>query len=342
MRPHFAAPESRDAVHRQREKSMRKARVLAVAAAIGLSLAAPAPLFAADGLGQFQEMLRQAPHGVLSYERGQALGDDGFILENVTVTPPPAATEGMAAEGVKTEPIHIDRIAVEDFDFASYHKNEPPNFAKLHAEGIAIDTKSFDAFDLRELTGLGTILADFRLDYRVDPERKTMMLNRLELDLHELARIELSLVLDGIDPDDREAAAASASLRTASLVFEDRSLLGTALPSAAKTRGIDPEKIAKLAGAMLDSLRPGTQGAQGTAVTAALDVLAAYVDDYTHPKGPLRITLNPPAKLPLAAVAAIKDPEEAVRMLGLTVSYAGARPRDAEKPDAEKPETPAR
>jgi hypothetical protein len=312
---------------------MRRARVLAVAAAIGVLLAVPAPPCAADGLGQFQEMLRQAPHGVLSYKRGKALGDNGFILEDVTVTPPPATAEGMAAEGVKAEPIHIDRIAVEEFDFASYHKNEPPNFAKLHAEGIAIDTKTFDAFDLRELTGLGTILADFRLDYRVDPERRTMMLNRLELDLHGLARIELSMALDGIDTGDRDAAAA-ASLRSASVVFEDRSLLGTALPSAAKARGIDPEKIAKLAETMLDSLRPGTQGAQGIAVTAALDALAAYVDDYAHPKGPLRITLQPPEKLPLTALAAIKDPEEAVKALGLTVSYAGTRPRKAATPAA--------
>ena len=57
-----------------------------------------------------------------------------------------------------------------------------------------------NSFDLRELTGRDAIKADFQLDYRVDPERKTMMLNRLELDLRELARIELSLALDGIDP----------------------------------------------------------------------------------------------------------------------------------------------
>jgi hypothetical protein len=313
---------------------MRRARIPAVAATILLSLfgllpVAPAPLFAADGLGQFQDMLRQAPHGVLSYKRGKALGENGFVLEDVTVKPPPEASEGMATGGIKPEPIHIDRIAVEDFDFASYHKNETPSFARLDAEGIAIDTKSFDAFDLRDLTGLGTIMADFRLDYRVDPERKTITLNRLELDLHELARIEVSMVLDGIDPENRDATAASASLRSASLVFEDRLLLGTALPGTAKARGIDPEKIAKLADAMIDSLRPG----QGEAVTAVLDALASYVDDYRHPQGPLRITLNPPDKFPLADLAAIQDPQEAVQRLGLAVSYAGTRPRSPEKPE---------
>jgi hypothetical protein len=293
---------------------MSRARILA--AAVGLLLAAPAPPAAADGLSRFQEVLRQAPHGVLSYESGKALGDDGFILEGVTVQPPPEATQS-----VRAEPIHIDRIMVDDFDFASYRRNQAPNFVKMRAAGISIDTKSFDAFDLRELTGRDTVMADFRLDYRVDPERRTMTLNRLELDLRELARIELSLALDGISPDDRDTAE-SASLRTASLVFEDRTLLGTALPAAARARGTDPEKVAKLAEEILNSLRPG----QGAATMAVLDALAGYVDDYRHPKGPLRITLNPPGGIPLIALAEIKDPEEALKRLGLVVSYAGARP----------------
>jgi hypothetical protein len=267
-------------------------------------------------------MLGAAPQGLLSYESGKALGDNGFVLQGVTVTPPPEATEG-----VKAEPIHVDRVTVEDFDFASYRKNETPNFARLRVEGIAIDTKSFDTLDLRELTGRDTVTADFQLDYRVDPQRRTMTLDRLELDLRGLARLELSLTLDGIDPADPDAAE-TASLRTASLVFDDRSLLGTVLPTAARAHGIDPENIAKLAGEILDSLRPG----QGAAATAALDALAGYVADYARPKGPLRITVNPPDTIPLAALGEIKDPEEALKRLGLVVSYAGARPRGTETP----------
>ena len=118
---------------------MSRVRVLAVAA--GLLLAMPVLPAAADGLGQFQELLRQAPPGILSYQSGKPLGENGFILEGVTVKPPPEA-----AEGIKTEPIHIDRITVEDFDFASQKRNEPPNFAKLRAEGISIDKKSFELF----------------------------------------------------------------------------------------------------------------------------------------------------------------------------------------------------
>lgn len=292
-----------------------KRRFLAAAALAGLLFAGPAPPAAADGLSRLAEALRQAPHGVLSYQSGKPLGDNGFILERVTLKPPPDA-----AEGVTAEPIHIDRVTVEDFDFASYAKDEAPNFARLRAEGIALDPKSFDAFDLRALTGREVVKADFRLDYRFDPQVKTLMLSRLELDLHELARIELSLTLEGIDPDDRSGAD-TASLRTASLVLDDRTLLGTALPAAARAHGFDPENIVRLATEILDSLRPG----QGAAATAVLDALAGFVDDYTRPKGPLRVTLNPPGGVPLSAIAEMTEAEDAIKRLGLTVSYAGAR-----------------
>ncbi|MGE0257766.1 MAG: hypothetical protein AB7H71_01375 [Alphaproteobacteria bacterium] len=300
---------------------MSRTRILALAAA-GLLLAAPVPPAAADGLGQFQDMLSHAPPGMLSYESGKALGDNGFVLEGVTVTPPPDA-----AEGVKSEPVHVDRVTVEDFDFASYKKNETPNFAKLRIEGIAIDVKSFDDLDLRELIHRDSVTADFQLDYKIDTQRRTLTLNRLELDLNGLARIELSLTLDGIDPGDPDAIE-TASLRTASLVFEDRSLLGTLVPAAARARGIDPEKIAEMAKEILDSLRPG----QGSAATAVLDSLAGYAADYAQPKGPLRITLNPPGNIPLSELGEIKDPEDALKRLGLVVSYAGARPRSTEAP----------
>ena len=107
----------------------------------------------------------------------------------------------------------------------------------MRIEGIAIGPKPAEGVDLKEMTGLDKLLADFQLDYRVDPERKTMTLNRLELDLNGLARLELSMVLDGVNPEAVDNAANDATLRTATLVFEDRSLLGKALPAAAKMQG---------------------------------------------------------------------------------------------------------
>ena len=112
------------------------------------------------------------------------------------------------------------------------------------------------------MTGLDKVNADFQLDYRVDPERKTMTLNRLELDMNGLARLELSMVLDGVNPEAVDSAANDATLRTASLVYEDRSLLGKTVPAAAKMQGADADGLIKMAKAGLDGMRAG-QGPAG-------------------------------------------------------------------------------
>ncbi len=154
---------------------------MAVAGLLFCWLALPA---AADGLSRFEEAMKQAPAGTLTYKSAKALGDNGFVLEGVVVTPPPDKTPG-----AKAEPVEIKRIAVEDFDFAAVDKKAPPNFARVRVEGIVIGAKPAEGIDLAELAGIDKISADFQLDYRLDPERKTMTLNRLELDLNGLARI---------------------------------------------------------------------------------------------------------------------------------------------------------
>jgi len=79
---------------------------------------------------------------------------------------------------------------------------------------------------------------------------------------------------------------------------------------------------------MLDALRPG----QGPATLAALDGLGSYLDDYKQPKGPLRVTLNPPGKITSAALAGMTNPDDAIAALGLVVSYAGTRPQPPAAP----------
>jgi hypothetical protein len=159
---------------------------------ISCVLALPA---AADGLSRFKEAIKQVPAGALTYKSATALGDNGFVLEGVVVTPPVDKTPG-----AKAEPVEIKRVAVEDFDFAAIDKNAPPKFIKMRIEGIVIGAKPAKGVDLGELAGIDKITADFQLDYRLDPDKKTMSLNRLDLDLHGLARIELSMILDGSAP----------------------------------------------------------------------------------------------------------------------------------------------
>src|SRR5207253_2963807 len=142
-------------------------------AAVTLLLCGLALPATADGLSRFQEAMKQAPAGSLTYKNAKALGENGFVLDDVVLTPPPDKTQG-----AKAEPIAIKRVSIEDFDFASVDKNLPPNFIKMRAEGIAIGAKPLEGVDLAQMAGLDKVTADFQLDYRFEPERKTLSLNR--------------------------------------------------------------------------------------------------------------------------------------------------------------------
>jgi hypothetical protein len=314
---------------------MSMIRIVGCVAAAGLVLSWLALPAAADGLTRFNEAMKGAPAGALTYKSAKALGDNGFVLEGVVVTPPADATPAG-----KTEPIEIKRIAVEDFDFAAVDKNAPPNFIKMRVEGIVVGAKPAAGVDLKELAGIDKITADFQLDYRLDPEKKTMTLSRLELDLNGLARLELSMVLDGVSAesvDKPDSAMNDATLRTATLLFEDRSMFSKVLPAAARMQSIEADALVKIGKVMLDGLRVG----QGTATLAVLDALGSYLDDYKQPKGPLRVTLNPPGKTSAATLAGMTNPDEAIAALGLVVSYAGTRPQAPAAPAAAAPASTA-
>jgi hypothetical protein len=310
---------------------MLRARVWGRVAGVAMLLLWVAQPAAADGLAQFEKAIKEAPPGALTYKSAKALGDNGFVLEEVVVKSPEPAT------GAKTKPIAIKRVTVEDFDFAAVEKDTPPNFAKLKIEGMVITPHRAAGIDLAKLTGIDEITADFQLDYRLDPKLKTMTLKALVLDLNGLARLEFSMVLDGVSADSvdkPEKAMNDATLRSASLVFEDHSLLGKVVPAAAKMQDMKPAALVTMAKVMLGGLRDG----QGPATLAVLDAIESFIEDYREPKGPLKLALDPPGKTSAAAVMDMKTPDEAFKALGLKVSYAGTRPQTpAAKPAPDKP-----
>jgi hypothetical protein len=287
---------------------------LAAAAVIFLATALPG---AADGVSKFEQKIKpHLPPNSFAYANAKALGDNGFMLEDVVVTPPAAATGG-----AKAEPVAIKRVTVEDFDFAGLD-NQLPLFLKVRVEGITVAGKPAVGVDLNKVAGIDQVIADFAIDYRVDPGRKTLTLDKLELNVGSLARFELSLVLDGVSPDlagKLDAAMNDATLRTATLTFEDRSLLSKVLPAAAKLQGTDVDAMMKQAKIMLGGMRAG----QSSVTLAVFDALGSYLDDYKHPKGPLKVTVNPPNKASAAALSDIKSPDDAVKALGLVVTYGG-------------------
>ncbi len=154
----------------------------------------------------------------------------------MVVTPPPDATGG-----AKAEPIKMKSITVDEVDFDSIAKQAPPNFLKMRILGVDVDNKPAAGIDLHALAGIDKVSADFQFDYRIDPAKKTLTVNRIEIDLNGLARLEISMVLDNVDAAQPDKAMNDTTLRTASIVYDDRSLLAKSLPAAAKSMSMpDP------------------------------------------------------------------------------------------------------
>ena len=225
-------------------------RGLTIGAALAFGVTAPAM---ADGLSQFEKLLKpQIPPGALTYKSAKALGDNGFVLEGVTLTDNSDGAD-------KKHPVPVKKITVEEFDFAGFEKDQAPTFMKAKVEGIAIDAKPSESVDLKEMAGLDHVNGDFLIDYRLDAKARTMSVNRVEFDLEGLGRLELSLVVDGVDADShkKDGAMDDAVLRTAKLTFEDRSILGKLVPAVAKMQGSDAAATIALAKLMLEGVRAG-------------------------------------------------------------------------------------
>jgi hypothetical protein len=300
-----------------RRVHMAKTRVVALTAAAAWFLWAVNPA-SADGLDRFKKSIEsQIPAGTLTYKSSKALGDTGFELDDVVITPPPSDANK------KPDPISVKTVTVERLDFDAIEKQQPPLFAKVKFDGISSGAAA-GGFDLKQMAGIDHVAADFGVDYNLDTDEKTFTLKRLELNLNGLGKLQTAFVLEGVDADSAakpDEAMNDASLKTADLTYDDNSLLAKALPIAAAMQGTDPKAMVAMAITFLDNARAG----QSADTQKAIDKLVAFVEDYQKPKGPLKIALNPPDKVTNAELSDAKSADEFVKLLGIEVNYAGTR-----------------
>ena len=282
-----------------------------------LVLASSSAAATADGLGRFEAELKPKIEG-LAYENAQALGPSGFSLTGVRMTVPADKNK----PGDKPATLTAKRVVVEDLDFDNAGSGDGPHFLKLRIEGAET---AGAAGDLIGQYGIAIGPSDLALDYRFEPERKVFTLNRLEIAMPGLARLELGLVLDGVsaaDAADPARAKDEVSLRTGTLVYDDASLLAKLVAGYAASEK-QPE------GAALDGAKvliAGLAQGQGQEAMAVLDALASYISDYRQPKSALRLSLHPGSGISSKDLDKLTVANAVVDVFGLTVSYAGTRP----------------
>lgn len=298
-----------------------------------LAFVGPAALAAADGLERFEKDLKPrltADGTGLSYRDAKALGPSGFVLGGVVLTQPPGQPgSGQQGSGGPSR-LTIDRLTVEDVDFDRIAAGLAPGFLRLRAEGIKADENAAgsDLDDLMKSYDLPNVPVDLLVAYRHDGARQVFSLDRLELIMPGLARLEIGLTLDGVatldsPPDDkaREALEDAVTLRTASLTYDDASLLRRVLTAAARETGQSPDALAAHAAVALAALAADQPGE----TTAVIDALVSFIQDWRQPAGPIRATVNPPANVGMADSGRLTVPNAIKEVFGLSVSYGGTR-----------------
>ena len=185
---------------------MRRA-ILMVAGVLTVFTATSA-LAQIDGLERFEREVKpqfMKDGAGITYKDATALGPSGFVLSGVTLTEPAGKQPD-----AKPSRITIERLTVEDIDFDRIAAGQVPEFVRLRAEGVmADDATGTELAESMKSYDIPNVPLGFVLDYRQDSVRKVFALNRLEVTMPGLARIEFGLKLDGVaslePPKDEQA-----------------------------------------------------------------------------------------------------------------------------------------
>lgn len=274
---------------------------------------------AGDALAVLLAMLQAAPPETITYEDAKSLGPRSFEMTGIVIKP----------EGPESA-IPVAKLTVDDIDMASLMQGQAPGTLKMRVEGIAFDESNLDLGpELWEMLETDTLLANIALDFVTDQATRGATLNDLTIELPGFARLAFELDMLGIDTSSMmtspEMAMFSAALRSASVTFEDETILGRSLSAAVKETGLGEqqlldEALQEIANALAEI------GAQpGDRVYAVGEVLGGLLTDARSPKGPVVFALAPETPVNFGQISATPGPNEAAELLNLQVSYAGSR-----------------
>lgn len=282
-----------------------------------LALGVAATAWAQNGLERFEKELKpQFEFKTFTYADAAPLGDAGFVLNDVVAVVP--------ATGDKESTVKIQKVTVEALDFDRLKKDakddEAPRFARLKLEGMTGDDEMFTAL---QPYGVPNVPLDIALDYRLDPATKVLDVKTLEISMRGLAKLGLSLVVDGISDKTSEVAGAKddGRLRTASLTIDDTGLLAKLVPAWAKEEGVKPEELVQTALAGIAAFA----AQQGPDTLKALDAVASFIGDWQAPKGPLVLGLKPAKTAGLSDLDKVALPDALTTEFGFTATYSGTK-----------------
>lgn len=246
----------------------------------------------------------------------ESFGDSGCKFTKLKMVEP----ADKVAEGKTPTTVSIEELSFDKLDFAKAYDGKPSDTLTGQATGISIDNPEVKAV-------LGEEPFDVAIDYALDAASKQFTLTEFQLSGDSLGELSLDGALDGVSATDPAAADPSqllgtASLRKIKLHFENKGIIDKVI-AFATAQGEDP-KAAIEQGKSQAVLGMAALSAIGVP-EAAVKSLMSFAQDFPAPKGPLTISIDPAAPVPLAQLATIKPGDaksmDLVKSLNVAVSY---------------------
>lgn len=251
------------------------------------------------------QAVADTPGLALSYaDLSVSIADHSVRLDNV---------EAMLPDG---RHFTAESVSITAFDQA----NPVPHFVSGQATGVVMES-SFDNFGewAEALVAMGkeSVTGDVALDYRFDPETRTLTINTLTIKADELGDAKLSGVVDQLDLAALHVEKLlGLRVATADLKFTNRSLMKTILRSAANNLGSSQSAARAQIGAELTAMADYADKNDNPVAEKALRGLKQFLDTPET----ITISARPAEPVPVLFFFMGRDFYDNLRLLNISVT----------------------
>lgn len=241
---------------------------------------------------------------IIKYERAKVnlLGAD-LTIRDITVAPVEAPEEA----------IGIDKIIVREFD----EKSDFPTVVDASIQGIQLNPEQAGSAMLAPLllqAGLNDSLA-LNLDtrYTYDESSREMTVEEFRLGAEDLGYLKVTFQLGNFDPN--ASTGEALTLKTAEIVYQDRSFVDNLLASMASQTNQDVKAFKTQ---LTSGIAQNAQFFVSTDNPIAMMAIEEATEFIENPKG-FTISATPQEPLLVSDLAAATDPQAWMNMLNLEI-----------------------
>ncbi|THB64639.1 MAG: hypothetical protein D6E12_14430 [Desulfovibrio sp.] len=213
----------------------------------------------------------------------------------------------------------VEEVVVRDYDT----ENDIPEYFAMEVNNflMEVNESNFNEQweDIRAL-GYETIQGDMVIDYRIDNEAQTFVINELSLDAVDFCEMKFSVSLGSITVNEATLMAylfdpSSITVTSASLSYTDDSLVVRAMEQAAREEDLTLDEVKNQALQGIDEAIEEARQAGSERGVLLMEAVKTFILD----PGTLSITMNPPQPVSVGQLTETPTPFEALDLMHMEV-----------------------